>query len=208
MKRTRAFPVVISGPSGVGKTTLVERLLLLDPRLTESISTTTRAPREGEKEGEAYFFVTEQEFEKLKDGALIEWAVVHGQSYGTPKEFVSAHLDDGREVVLNIDVQGGVAVKKCFPNAAMIFILPPSSGELESRIRERGTDDSEEIRKRLEKAREEIGQAAAYDYLVVNNNLDTAVEELSSIIRAERCRRSRFPVELIESWSRKYEENS
>ena len=203
MKRTRAFPVVISGPSGVGKTTLVERLLLLDPRLTESISTTTRAPSEGEKEGEAYFFVTEQEFEKLKDGALIEWAVVHGQSYGTPKEFVSAHLDDGREVVLNIDVQGGVAVKKCFPNAAMIFILPPSSGELESRIRERGTDDSEEIRKRLEKAREEIGQAAAYDYLVVNNNLDTAVEELSSIIRAERCRRSRFPVELIESWSRK-----
>ncbi|MCZ6765999.1 MAG: guanylate kinase, partial [bacterium] len=163
MKRTRAFPVVISGPSGVGKTTLVERLLLLDPRLAESISTTTRAPREGEQEGEAYFFVTDREFEKLKDGALIEWAVVHGQSYGTPKEFVSAHLDDGWEVVLNIDVQGGVAVKKCFPNAAMIFILPPSSGELESRIRERGTDDSEEIRKRLEKARQEIGQAAAYD---------------------------------------------
>lgn len=203
MKRTRAFPVVISGPSGVGKTTLVERLLLQDPGLIESISTTTRAPREGEKEGEAYFFVTDREFETLKDGALIEWAVVHGRSYGTPKEFVSVHLDNGRDVVLNIDVQGGVEVRKCFPEAVMIFILPPSTGELESRIRERGTDDSEEIRKRLLKAREEIGQVAAYDYLVVNDNLDTAVEELSSIIRAERCRRSRFPVEFIERLSRK-----
>ena len=203
MKRTRAFPVVISGPSGVGKTTLVERLLLQDPGLIESISTTTRAPREGEKEGEAYFFVTDREFETLKDGTLIEWAVVHGRSYGTPKEFVSVHLDNGRDVVLNIDVQGGVAVRKCFPEAVMIFILPPSTGELESRIRERGTDDGEEIQKRLEKAREEIGEAAAYDYLVVNDNLDTAVEELSSIIRAERCRRSRFPVELIERLSKK-----
>ena len=203
MKRTRAFPVVISGPSGVGKTTLVERLLLQDPGLIESISTTTRAPREGEKEGEAYFFVTDREFETLKDGTLIEWAVVHGRSYGTPKEFVSVHLDNGRDVVLNIDVQGGVAVRKCFPEAVMIFILPPSTGELESRIRERGTDDGEEIQKRLEKAREEIGEAAAYDYLVVNDNLDTAVEELSSIIRAERCRRSRFPVEFIERLSRK-----
>lgn len=203
MKRTRAFPVVISGPSGVGKTTLVERLLLQDPGLIESISTTTRAPREGEKEGEAYFFVTDREFETLKDGTLIEWAVVHGRSYGTPKEFVSVHLDNGRDVVLNIDVQGGVEVRKCFPEAVMIFILPPSTGELESRIRERGTDDSEEIWKRLEKAREEIGQVAAYDYLVVNDNLDTAVEELSSIIRAERCRRSRFPVEFVERLSRK-----
>ena len=106
-------------------------------------------------------------------------------------------------MVLNIDVQGGVAVKKSFPNAAIIFILPPSFVDLETRIRERGTDDSEEIEKRLEKAREEITQAGAYDYLVVNDDLDRAVEVLSGIIQAERCRRDRFTAEFMDDWDRK-----
>jgi guanylate kinase len=124
---TGAFPIVISGPSGAGKTTLVERLLPTDARFIESVSVTTRPARSGENEGEAYFFVSKEEFESLKGDKLVEWAEVHGHRYGTPREFVEARLADGRYVVLNIDVQGGASVKKAFPNALLIFILPPGS---------------------------------------------------------------------------------
>ena len=190
-RQTKAFPVVISGPSGVGKTTLVEALVGRDPLLLSSVSTTTRPPREGEKEGESYSFVDSAEFERLKKDQLIEWAQVHGHFYGTPRHFVDKALARGRDVVLNIDVQGGKEVKKGFPEAVLIFILPPSLGELGDRIRQRGTDFAGEIEKRLDNARQEIGEMAAYDYVVVNDDIEQAVDDLQAIIRAERCRGAR-----------------
>ena len=186
---TRAFPIVISGPSGAGKTTLVERLLPTDRRLVESVSVTTRPARPGENEGESYFFVSDDEFESLKGEKLVEWAEVHGHSYGTPRQFVEAQLADGQHVVLNIDVQGGASVKKAFPNALLIFILPPSLTVLEERIRGRAADDRGTIEKRLENARDEVRLAADYDYVVINDDLEKTVQNLRSIVEAERCRK-------------------
>lgn len=193
MRVTKAFPIVISGPSGAGKTTLVDELVKRDSWLKASVSATTRPPREGEAEGDAYFFVSEAEFEALKAENLVEWAEVHGHLYGTPKDFVDKELSGGRDVVLNIDVQGGAKVRKCFPEAALIFILPPSFRELEARVRRRGTDYAAEIKKRMENAREEIKYASAYDYIVVNDQLERTVSTLEAIIRSERCRRQRYP---------------
>lgn len=195
---TTPFPVVLSGPSGAGKTTLVERLLEADSQVVESVSTTTRAPRAGEVEGEAYFFVSEKQFESLKKGKLIEWAEVHGHHYGTPREFVESQLAAGRDVVLNIDVQGGASVKKAFPNAVLIFILPPSLAVLEERIRGRATDDTETIKERLDNARGEIGNVVDYEYVVINDDLEKTVETLHRIIEGERCRRGRYPTDFIQ----------
>ena len=190
---THAFPIVVSGPSGVGKTTLVDGLLARDPWLVGSVSSTTRAPRAGEVDGESYRFVSEKEFERLKKGELIEWAEVHGHSYGTPKAFVDGHLEAGRDVVLNIDVQGGRSVRKAFPNAVLIFILPPSMAVLNERIRGRGTDDPGTIRVRLDNARGEVGFAKDYDYVVINDNLEETVDALHAIIEGERRRYGRYP---------------
>lgn len=200
MRITRAFPVVVSGPSGAGKTTLITKLVEGDPLLCESISTTTRAPRAGEVEGHDYFFVDDKEFVRLKKAHLVEWAQVHDHFYGTPKSFVEQELTDGRDVVLNIDVQGGASVKKVFPETVLIFILPPSFATLEERIRKRGTDFAKEIDKRLENARWEITFAKDYDYLVENDTVENAVERLHAIIKSERCRRSRYPDGFTETF--------
>jgi len=189
-RKTDAFPVVISGPSGVGKTTLVDRLLARDPLLTESISTTTRAPREGEIPGTHYFFVSREVFEEMKERELVEWAEVHGEYYGTPRRFVEQELEEGRNVVLNIDIQGGDSVKRHFPDALMIFILPPSAEVLEARLRARGDLPDERLQKRLANARDEITHSDNYSYTVVNDDLDRAVGELQAIVEAERQHRS------------------
>ncbi len=189
----KAFPIVVSGPSGAGKTTLVTALARKVPGLRRSVSVTTRPSREGEVEGEAYVFVDERRFRKLeREGELVEWAEVHGRRYGTPKAFVEAALDEGVDVVLTIDVQGARQVKKSFPDAVTVFILPPSFEVLEQRIRLRAADPVQDIEKRLDKARAEIGAVSEYDYVIVNDRLRDAVSALVAIVVAERSRRKRF----------------
>ncbi len=200
MRDTKAFPIVISGPSGVGKTTLVDAILDTVSMLKRSVSVTTRRPRAGEIEGDSYFFVSEEDFEALKETELIEWATVHKASYGTPRGFVEKNLEKGLDVVLNIDVQGGRDVKKCFPEALTVFILPPSFEVLEQRIRERATDPAEDIQTRLENAREEIRALPHYEYVVINDKLAQAVATIRAIILSERCRRTRCPDDLVEKF--------
>ncbi len=192
MRVTKPFPIVVSGPSGSGKTTLVAGLLDADPALERSISVTTRPPRAGEVDGESYFFVGVDEFEELKRGKLIEWAIVHGYLYGTPREFIRERLEKGIDVVLCVDVQGGRQVRKVFPDAVTVFILPPSFEVLEQRIRRRAADPAETIKTRLENAREELRALPEYEYVVVNDELDGAVASLRSIIASERLRRRRY----------------
>jgi guanylate kinase len=199
-RHTRAFPIVVSGPSGAGKTTLVGALVKKVPRLWRSVSFTTRAPRGGEVDGESYFFVGEGRFRRLMKGGLVEWAEVHGSLYGTPKRPVEAMLEKGFDVVLNIDVQGARKVKKCFPDAVMVFILPPSFEVLEQRIRRRAADLAHDIDTRLENARAELRALPEYDYVVVNDTLRDALAAIAAIVTSERSRRERYSKPFFEGF--------
>jgi len=199
---TRAFPIVVSGPSGVGKTTLVGGLIGRVPMLQRSVSATTRPLRGGEVQGQSYFFVGKEEFENLKRGKLIEWAKVHGHFYGTPRDFVEETLEKGIDVVLSIDVQGGREVKKSFPEAVMVFILPPSFEILEQRIMRRAADLAEDIETRMANARDELRALPEYEYVVVNDELDRAIAALRAIVVSERCRRARYPEGYSEPFER------
>ncbi len=186
----RGIVFVISAPSGAGKTTLIREILKRISGLSYSISYTTRPPRPGEVNGRDYHFVTEEEFLRMmREGKFVEWARVHGFLYGTPKE--NLYPKPGTDVLLDIDPQGAKQVKEIRPDAVLIFIVPPSIDELERRLRERKEDSEEEIRKRLSNARKELDQVGLYDYIVVNDELDKALQYLSSIILAERCRTRR-----------------
>jgi guanylate kinase len=185
------FLVVVSGPSGVGKTTLIDRLLASDPLARRCVTATTRAPRAREREGEDYFFVAAERFEAMKKDELVEWAEVHGESYGVPKSYLDQQRAAGHDVVLNIDIQGGDRVKRVFPDAVMVFILPPSFEALEARLRGRGDVSAEAVWLRLANARTELDAAVRYEYLVVNDDVDRAAAELGAIVVAERARRVR-----------------
>jgi guanylate kinase len=188
----RGILMVVSSPSGAGKTTLAH-LLAQNERLEFSVSYTTRAPRSGERDGVDYKFVTEDEFSRMIDrGEFAEWAVVHGARYGTAVHTVNRALEDGKDYLFDIDWQGGAQLRRQWPEeSVLVFILPPSMAELERRLRRRATDSPEAISRRLAVATKELEHFAQYDYLVVNDNLETALKELSSIYVAARCARSR-----------------
>lgn len=184
-----SFPIVVSGPSGVGKTELCRGLVTRVSWTRRSISATTRPPRPGEREGESYFFQDRERFEAERDaGRMAEWAEVHGQLYGTPRSFLDSELAGGRSVVLNIDVQGGLQIRRAYPGSVLVFLLPPSWEVLEQRLRKRATDSAEQLQRRLERARREAAVLPEYDYVVINGILETAVDELVTIVRGERAR--------------------
>ncbi|MFP7753354.1 guanylate kinase [Thermodesulfobacteriota bacterium B35] len=187
--------LVLSAPSGCGKTTILKRVMAELPGLVFSVSHTTRAPRPGEVDGRDYHFVGRDEFETIRDrtpSGFLEWAEVHGNLYGTSRQEVERLRARGLDVVLDIDVQGAVQVRRDW-DPVTVFIAPPSLAELERRLRGRGTEAAETIALRLANARREMKAAADYEYLVVNDVLDVAVDALRSIIVAERCRRRRAP---------------
>ena len=170
---------VITGPSGVGKGTLVARLLQRHPRIWLSVSATTRAPRSGEQEGRSYFFLSRDVFEaQVAAGGLLEWAEFAGNFYGTPRSPVEQHLAQGQPVLLEIELEGARQVRRSFPSARQLFLAPPGFEQLERRIRGRGTDSEEAIARRLERARVELAAAEEFDAVVVNGDLETALSEL------------------------------
>lgn len=183
---------VVSGPSGVGKSTLLRRTFDDLPSLEFSVSYTTRARREGEQEGVDYHYVSPAEFLARRDeGALLEHAEVYGTWYGTPRAPVERAIAAGRSMILDIDVQGAAQVRRAMPEAVSIFLLPPSRESLHARLRGRGTDRPEVVERRMREADQQLGEASRYDYLVVNEHLETAVAELESIFLAELARTSR-----------------
>ena len=185
--------IVVSGFSGSGKGTLMKELLARYPdTYALSISATTRSPRSGEQEGREYFFKTREEFEKMiAKGELIEYAKYVENYYGTPRDYVEKKLDEGKDVILEIEIQGALNVKKMFPDTLLLFVTPPSAEELKKRLVGRGTETMDVIESRMDRACEEAEGMENYDYLIVNDSLDRCVEEMHSIIRGEHRRSSR-----------------
>lgn len=188
----RGFPIVISGPSGVGKTVICQRILEADPLAAYSVSVTTRPPRPGEMNLKHYEFVSDREFDDLVgSGALAEWAVVHGHRYGTRRSVIDGLMRSGLDAVMDVDVQGGMSIRAAFPESLLIFILPPSAEALEARLRGRGTDDEDVVETRLRNAIAEQKWASHYDHVVVNGELERAVEDVRAIVEHERDKRGR-----------------
>ncbi len=187
---------VLSAPSGAGKSTLCHALAQRRGDVRLSVSCTTRPPRAGERDGVDYYFLTEPDFRsKLDRGELLEWAQVHGHLYGTPKAPIDSLRAQGYNVVLNIDTAGAHSIKKLFNDCVLIFVSPPSWKALEERLRRRNQDDEATIQRRLANAHAEAAQVPFYDYLVVNDRLERALDDLCSIVRAETCRVRRLHLE-------------
>lgn len=180
---------VLTGPSGVGKGTVVQGILKDLENIYLSVSATTREKREGEKEGVNYFFKTKEDFEKMiKSNDFLEWAEFAGSYYGTPKIQINNYLSVGKDVLLEIEVQGAKQIKEKRPDAILIFLAPPTFEALEERLIKRHTETLEKVKIRLKKAKEEMKEISLFNYLVINDKLDEAIENVSSIVRAERCR--------------------
>jgi guanylate kinase len=189
-----AIPVVLAAPSGTGKTTLARLLVERNDQVTFSISATTRRARPGEKDGRDYHFVDDATFDRMIErNELAEWAVVHGRRYGTPRSEITAAIQQGRTVVLDIDVQGARQVRRVFADAVLVFVLPPSASELNRRLSGRASEDPAERRRRLTNARKELEAAPEFDYVVVNDDLEHAFDQVEAVLRAEWASVPRIP---------------
>ena len=185
--------MVLSSPSGGGKTTVCEKILKKHKDYIRSVSATTRKRRKGEKQGRDYLFLTEEEFRgKIRKRDFVEWAWVHGNRYGTQKKFVTKAKREGKVALFVLDVQGGMAFKKKYPQSVLIFILPPSMKELKRRLAKRGTERTEDMKKRLKTALKEINFWSKYDYVVINKALSQTVDSVEKIIESERLKTTRF----------------
>ena len=186
------FPIILSAPSGVGKTTIAHRLLERRSDIGYSVSCTTRPPRPGETDGQDYHFMTAEHFERSKlRGDFAEWAEVHGKFYGTLRSEVKRVIDAGRHVLMDIDVQGARQFADAFPDSVLVFILPPSAEVLLSRLTSRGSETTERILTRLQNARAELSEVGRYHYIVVNDNLNLAVDQVEAIVDVESLRHDR-----------------
>ena len=192
MRNNSGLLVVFSGPSGVGKDSLLQRLLEVNPQIRLSVSATTRSPRGEEQHGKDYFFLSKEEFQEMIDqDGMLEYALYCENYYGTPRQPVEEGIKQGQDVILEIEVQGGAQVHQQNPASVSIFVLPPSMKVLSQRLHKRGTDSEEVIQKRLQKAREEIRRADQYDYVVMNDDLEECVQEICEILSAEKKKASR-----------------
>lgn len=198
MMMSRGLLIVISGPSGVGKNTVIANLFKRQPGLKYSVSATTRAPRPNEVDGQHYFFLTETEFrKKIGNGEFLEWAKVYEHYYGTPKQYVQQLLESGQDLVLDIEVQGALQVKRSLPEAVLIFLAPPSLTELKRRLIGRNTEPEAELNKRLQYIETEFDSVPHYDYLIINQEIDLTCERIECIIQAEKHRVSRQELALL-----------
>ena len=186
--------IVISAPSGAGKGTIIKELIKNDPKNRWlSVSATSRLPREGDKEGETYYFITKEEFEKrINDGYFLEYTNYAGNYYGTPKGYIKDKINQGFDVILEIEIEGATNIKKLVPEAIFIFIMPPSLKELVRRLKKRGTETNEKIIRRFNAAYKEVNEVTKYNYVVVNDKLEEAVEKVEAILKAEKCRVDRI----------------
>ena len=202
MSNKEGILIVISGFSGAGKGTLMKRLLSDYDEFALSVSMTSRGMREGEENGREYFFVSREEFEAaIRDDKLLEHAEYCGNYYGTPKEYVKTKLSEGKNVILEIEVQGAMQIRKKFPKALLLYVTPPSIAELERRLKKRGTETEEVIKRRLTQAKTEVDYIDDYDYLVINDDLDECVKEMYGIICA-----SAFEIKRQDSFVEKLQE--
>ena len=187
-KLKKGLLIVVSGPSGAGKGTIIKEIKNLIPDISYSVSVTTRAPREDEVDGKDYFFRTYEQFkEMMHENAFLETAEVYGNYYGTPKSYVEKLMKSGRDVILEIDTVGAKNVKKQFPEAVLIFIAPPTSKDLAARLQKRGTESTSVMNKRLQASEKELASISSYDFVIVNDEVQDAVQELYSIIMAMHC---------------------
>lgn len=191
MLNRKPFIIILTAPSGTGKTTIVKGLLKLDPYLKYSISATTRLPREGEEDGKDYYFLKREDFEKwIEQGKLLEYTSLFGHYYGTPKDRVIEFLSQGYDAVMDLDIKGSGSIKKLYPDSVDIFLSPPSPEELLNRLKRRG-EKEDELKRRLSKFKEEMETGARFTYFVVNDNLNETLRDIISIIRAERLKSKR-----------------